>query len=186
MTLTEKLREVLESMNEKQFFTYVAAATGLFILFIMASLFFFYRSNSYLYGEIKKLNMERKGDIRKLLIKAEHIQQQKKEVQDLIQQDPGFLLNQFLDTTLNTAHLTEKKEVTGRLITQDLPDESLSEQRLEVTLNTINMRELVEFLALIEDNKRVYIKKLDIAKSKTTPNTLEVVIGLATLIPKTT
>lgn len=47
------------------------------------------------------------------------------------------------------------------------------------------MKQLTELLYELEQKKRIYIKKLEIEKSKKTNNSIDVIITIATLLPKT-
>ena len=101
----------------------------------------------------------------------------------MLAEDPEFKLAEYLETVLSSVNLSERKDISQPPRAIDI-DDKYTENILEFTLNDINMKQLVEFLVAIENNRRVYTKKLEITKSKTTPNSLEVHITIATLFPK--
>ncbi len=49
----------------------------------------------------------------------------------------------------------------------------------------MNMRELSELLNVLEQNKRVYTKELEVQKSRKSPRAIEVQLTIATLQPRT-
>ena len=116
------------------------------------------------------------------MTKADQIKKQKEKLDTILAEDPEFKLTYYLETVLSKLNLSERKDISQVPRTNELDE--YTENVLEFTLNDINMKQLVEFLVSIEDNRRVYTKKLEITKSKTTPNSLEVHITIATLFPK--
>ena len=53
-------------------------------------------------------------------------------------------------------------------------------------LTRITMKQLTEFLTIINQNKRLFIKELEISKSKKFPHTIDVDIKIAAMMPKET
>lgn len=178
------LKDKLSKLDEKQFYTYTATALGILFVIIIFVIIYYFRSANYYKRQLKELNTLRTSQVKQLLTTAERIKRQKEKLDALLKEDPDFILTQYLENTLTKLRLNEHKDISQPKNINI--DEKYTENTVEFTLNDINMKQLVEFLEEIESNKRVYIKKLEIAKSKTTPNTLETHITIATLFPKAT
>lgn len=185
MEYFDKLKAKLETLDEKQFYTYVFGALGLLLLIISFIVFYYYRSAHYYNRQLKDLNNMRSGQIRQILTKASQIKKQKEKLDAMLAQDPEFKLTGYLETVLAKLNLSERKDISQSPRYIEI-DDKYTENELEFTLNDINMKQLVEFLAAIESNRRVYTKKLEITKSKTTQSSLEVHITISTLFPKVT
>lgn len=184
MNYFDILKEKIAKLDEKQFYTYVATGLGILTVFILMVIFYYYRSSNFYKKQLKELNNTRASSVRQLLATAERIKIQKEKLDKIIEEDPDFILADYLENkVLSKLRLNEKKDFQAPPKTNDI-DEKYREHILEFTLNDINMKQLVDLLAEIETNKRVYTKKLEITKSKTTPNSLEATITVATLFFK--
>ena len=183
MEYFDKLKAKLETIDEKQFYTYILGALGALLLLILLVMFYYFRSARSIKLHLKDLNTIRSTQVKQILTKAEQIKKQKEKLDAMLAEDPEFKLTVYLETVLSKLNLSERKDISQPPRTIEL-DDKYTENILEFTLNDINMKQLVEFLASIENNRRVYTKKLEITKSKTTPNSLEVHITMATLFPK--
>ena len=63
-------------------------------------------------------------------------------------------------------------------------EDNYQETELTAQIVDVNMKQITELLYAIEQTRRIYIKKVDIAKSKK-GSSLELGIVIATLLPKT-
>jgi len=178
-----KLKAKLETIDEKQFYTYIFGTLGILLLFILLVMFYYFRSVSSVKRQLRDLNTIRSTQVKQILTIADRIQKQKEKLDTMLAEDPEFKLAEYLETVLSSVNLSERKDISQQPRAIDI-DDKYTENILEFTLNDINMKQLVEFLVAIENNRRVYTKKLEITKSKTTPNSLEVHITIATLFPK--
>jgi uncharacterized protein YneF (UPF0154 family) len=183
MKYFDKLKAKLDTLDEKQLYTYVLGLLGTLLLLTLLVMFYYYRSARSIKRQLKDLNTIRSTQVRQILTKAERLQKQKEKLDALLAEKPDFKLTEYLEEVLSKLNLSERKDISQAPRTVEL-DDKYTENILEFTMNDINMKQLVDFLASIEENRRVYTKKLEITKSKTTPNSLEVHITIATLFPK--
>lgn len=183
MDFLDTLKAKISELDEKQFYTYVIGLLSILILIVFLVMFYYFRSAKSLNKQIKDLNMVRATQVKEILTKADRLKLQKEKLDALLKEDPDFKLTEYLERIIAHVGLSERKDVVQAPQTEDV-NESYSESSIEFTLNDINMKQLVDFLVAVEDNRRVFIKKLEITKSKTTANSLEVHISIATLFLK--
>jgi hypothetical protein len=182
MELLDSLKATLDQLTEKQFRTYVFAAIGGFFILILLIFFYYYRSSSSLYKQLSDLNTLRSKTVKDILATAERIKKQKEKIDAMLADDQDFKFGEYLENVLAKLRLSEKKDI-GQKQEADVNGKYV-EHIYDIKLNDINMKQLAEFLLEIEKNRRVYTKKIEITKSKTTPNSLEANITIATLFPK--
>ena len=183
MEYFDTIKAKLETIDEKQFYTYIFGTLGVLLLLILLVMFYYFRASRSVRRQLDDLNKIRSTQVREILTKADQIKKQKEKLDAILAEDPEFKLTGYLETVLSSLNLSERKDVSQAPRSIEV-DDKYTENILEFTLNDINMKQLVEFLASIENNRRVYTKKLEITKSRTTPNSLEVHITIATLFPK--
>lgn len=181
MEFFDKLKAMLDTLTKKQFYTYVFGGLAAFLFLLLVIMFYCYRSSKSLVKQIDDLNKVR-AEVKTILIKKELIKKQKEKMDALIAQAPDFVLGGFLeDDVLPKLGLNDKADRKQSKTVS--VDDNYNESIIDMTLSDINMKQLVEFLDAIEISRRVYVKKLEITKSKTT---LEVNVSLAALVPKQT
>lgn len=183
MDFFNKLKNKLEILDDKQLYTYILGMLGVLVLLILLVMFYYFRTARSIKRQLRDLNEIRATQVKNILIQAERVQKQKEKLDALLADDPEFKLTEYLETVLANLDLSERKDISQAPQPIEL-DDKYTEHVLEFTLNDINMKQLVEFLVNVEENRRIYTKKLEITKSKTTPNSLEVHIAIATLFPK--
>jgi hypothetical protein len=183
MDFLDTLKAKISELDEKQFYTYVISFFVVLVLIILLLMFYYFRSSKSLNKQIRDLNMIRATQIKEILTKADRLKLQKEKLDALLIQDPDFKLTEYLERVIAQVGLSERKDVVQVPQTTDV-NEHYIESSIEFTLNDINMKQLVDFLVAVENNRRVFIKKLEITKSKTTANSLEVHILIATLFLK--
>lgn len=184
MELIEKLKATINGIHEKEFYAYAAGIIGAILLLMILFMFYFYRSSSAWKKKIETLNTTRATTVRQLITRAQKLKKQKERINSLIEREPDFRFAAILEAALAQLKLTEKSDSMAPK-TVDI-DDKYSESIIELNLNDINMRQLVEFLTLLDTNRRIYTKRLEISKSKTTTTTnkLEAALTIATLTSK--
>lgn len=184
MEFFDKLKATLDTLTQKQFYAYIATFLMALLFVLLMIMLYYFRASRSIIKQINELNTMRATEVKNILIKKERIKKQKEKLDAMIAQDPDFRLGNVLEELLPKLGLSEKED---RRQTKIVPlDEQYSETITEISLNDIDMKQLVTFLEQIEATQRVYVKKLEISKSKTTAMRLEVNISLAALIPKQT
>ena len=162
---------------DKKYFNHIliGSISGIIILFGLF-LYLQFHEVRRLKREMIKVNNERM-QTKEILEQNEILKKQQKEVEELIAQDKQFkyIKQEFLKIidTLNLKNnlKTDPTPVTKEL--EHLRSQGYEEVQLDIELTKLNMRQLTELLIELEKNKRINIKRLEIAKSKNEP-TVEV------------
>lgn len=174
---------MFESITEKQFYRYIAIFLGAVFLLISGVLFYYYRSISSLEEQIYEIDSMRQ-EVKKVLDKAYHVQQQRAEVDKIIAENQDFKIRDYFNKLLGQYGLTDNLKGEVRLEIVERED-NYREVSLHPEFIGLTMKELVELLKEIEENKIIYTKSLDITKSKKIAHTIDVTLTIATLQPKT-
>lgn len=178
MTIINTVQEWLASLDTKAFYRYVAGLIGAMILLIIVIIYFYYSSCNYYKNQIRRINNQRQ-EVQALLEKAALVEQQKQEVYTIIEQDPSFKIVGYFDKVLAQLNLTNKKDLT-KDGTQERPNEQYNEKILSARFTEMTMKELVELLHELEQNKRIYIKDLEIERSKKNNRRIDARLSIAT------
>ena len=183
MTLIEKIRLFIESLETKDFYTY----SGIFLIACTilggGIVFQYYRNISYLKKRITEINDYREDDVRIIRQQAAQVKQQRAEVDSILAEEVDFKIGGYFKDLLAKLQLTEKKiaEETAQVDRED----DYRESELIAKFEDMSMKQLTELLQELEQNKRISTKRLEITKSKKKPDTIEVQITIGTLLPKT-
>lgn len=145
-------------------------------LIIIQVLFFWNKSNTQ--DNINTLK-EKKNNILKLIDQKNYAQARKESIDELLKNKESFRLKDYLFSLL------QKNNFTKYLISQN---ESITEQKIkrdyiELTMNieltNMSTSEIIELLALIENDIRIYIKNITIKNLNN--HKLYLIISIATL-----
>jgi hypothetical protein len=183
MDFLDTLKAKISELDEKQFYTYVLSFLGALVLIILLLMLYYFRASKSLNKQIQDINIIRTTQVKDILTRADRLKLQKEKLDAILAADPDFKLTEYLERVIAQVGLSERKDVVQAPTIEDV-NEHYSESSVEITLNDINMKQLVDLLVALEDNRRVFIKKLEITKSKTTANSLEVHMSIATLLLK--
>ncbi len=109
MVVIEKIRIFIEAIETKNFYKYIS-----FFLFgvtiISSSIIFqYYRNVKYWKGRIRIINELREDDVKVIREKAQHVQQQRAEVDAILAEDEDFKIGGYFKNLLTKLHLTDKK-----------------------------------------------------------------------------
>ncbi len=182
MNYIEKLRASVEGLEEKNFFMYLLIALGGLVILVLLLMFYYYQACSSAKRKIATVNKLRSQQVKAILAKDASIKTQKEKLDTMLTEDPSFKLAQYVTSVLAQTGMSERFDL-GQQRNVEL-DDRYDENILEITLNDIDMKQLTEFISAVDTNKRVYVKKLEIAKSKTAANKLSVNVVFATLFPR--
>lgn len=176
MTVIDTINQWLSSLDTKVFYRYVAAIIGCTALLILGIIYYYYSSSNYYKRQIRSVNRQRE-EVQTLLEKAALIDQQKQEVLSIIEQDPDFRINAYFDDVLAQLNLKNKSDLTN---IQPRPNDPYTEKILSARFNEVTMKEIVELLDKLDKNKRIYIKDLEIERSKKNNRRIDARISIAT------
>lgn len=173
-----KYTELIFKLNKKDFLRLIVAIATLTALLAIFLVYLFFHQKHTLLKELQNAYKQR-NEAYQLIEKNNEIQRQKAVVSQLLEKNSDFRLMQFFDTLIDSLRLTQYVE-NKQLTTTELENNTLTELALEVKIANINMKQAVEFLEKIEENERIYIKKLEIKKAGKLP-AVDVDITIATL-----
>jgi len=179
--MLQQLKTYIDRLNEKKFLMYSSIVLGSLVLLIAFMMTYFFWARANRRNELEEINIERSTQVKRILLKAQQLQKQRQEVDAMLQKDPDFKIGGYVDNVLNNLGLSNKKTMESAPTTTELSTK-YAESAIEITLNDINMSQLINLIVEIESEKRVYIKKLEIGCSKMSARALEVNITIATLL----
>lgn len=183
MNIIDKFGDLVEQLNTKDFYKYIGSALIVILLIFIFIIYRFFGSINHYKKELKVINTQRE-EMQELLEKAKRIKEQKQAINTMLEADPDFRIGGYFRKVLEQLNLTNKAEKFNDVTTQERTEQGYNESILSVKLIDVNMKELAELLDVLEQNKRIYSKELDIQRSKKAPGTLEVQLTIATLQPR--
>jgi uncharacterized protein YlaN (UPF0358 family) len=183
MIIFEKIQHILQKLSERQFQIFIGTVVGISLLFIALFDIQLYRLSRQLKTKIKRLNIEREDRVRDILTKGGYIKQQKEEMDRLLKEDVNFKIAGYFSVVLKKLGMARKK-ITETTTQTDI-DVVYRESSLAARLDEMDMKELTELLQVLENNKRISIKRLEIFASTKKPNAIDVQLTIATMLLKT-
>ena len=183
MNILEKIKEFLDSLDTKKFYTYIGALLGVITLILLFLVYRFY-TNIWDYRRQLRLTNDQRGEVQSLLEKAARVKKQQKDVNALLEADPNFKIAGYFQGILAQLGLTNKEE-SNSVTTQERGEQEYNESILTAKFIDMTMKEVSELLNVLEQNKRIYTKSLEIQKSRKSNRTVEVQLTIATLQPRT-
>lgn len=160
----------------------MGALLGCIVLIICLFFFRYYQKITYLKKRIRTVN-ELRDEARVIREKAQQVQNQRAAVDAMLAEDFDFKIAGYFSDLLDQLGLLEKK--SSEEIAQIDRNDNYRESELLAQLVGLNMKELTNLLYELEQKSRIYIKRLDIEKSKKSTSGIDVSITIATLLPKT-
>lgn len=182
MELFDKIQAYFNALEQKRFYQYVIGTLSIIVLIIFLLMFQYYRKVRALKRELVNIN-ELREETRKILDKAQQIKKDQKEIDAILDQDKNFKIAGYFEDLISKLGLAQKKSSTVEVRTAPL-EAKYQESELQAKFTSITMKELTELLQEIELNKRVFAKELEITPSKKQPNSIDVILTIATLEPK--
>ncbi|OGB97183.1 hypothetical protein A3F06_02220 [candidate division TM6 bacterium RIFCSPHIGHO2_12_FULL_36_22] len=170
MTLINKYKKFLEEFDDKKQLQILFIIIGLVILSGGFLLYRYSSSVKSLKKQMVVLNQARK-ETQQLLSKNEVVQKQRDKVEAMLAKEKSFKLMEYFKTVLdqlklNAHRASEKISIND---TEGIRASGYEEVNLSAQLTNMNTKQVVNLLYEIEQNERVYIKKLEITHSKTNP-----------------
>lgn len=185
MTFFEMLESRITTIDKKTWYTYLAITAGVIFTLIAAILFFYFRSIWHSEQRIGNIN-ETRIEAKRILNKADRVQKERATITALLEEDPNFKIKAYVQETLENVGISYQNNVSAENVVTTTGDDNYVVDIATYQLTGLTMKQLTEFLDALENNKRVFIKELDISKSKKIPRTIDVGITIATMMPKET
>lgn len=182
MAFIEKIQNIITDLEDKMFYTYLAIALGIIVLLVSSIIFYYYSSRSTVQERIEMIH-EQRAKAKRILTTYEHVKKHKAEVDAIIAENEGFKIGGYFEEVLTLLDLGEKrtsKEDYSHVTHENKYDEHI----LKAKLTNMNMKQLCELLNILENNKRIYTKELEIVKSKHAKKAIDVTLTIATLEPR--
>lgn len=181
MGFLEKIADQINRLDRREFTIYSAIAAAFFVLILSVIVFRYYRQINQLKRRINVVN-ELREETQRLLTQYARIEQQKAQVNELLTEDEDFKLGGYIKDLLTAHHLDNKKK--SEQYSYGATEGDYRESIRTIQLVDMSMQELAQLLDDIEHKKRVYIKSIEITRSKKRPHTIDVTLTVATLQSK--
>lgn len=184
MAIIEQIRLFFDSMETTIFYRYTAIFFGICITLSCVIVFYYYSNVNSLFKEIKKNNVERSQNVITILEQAAQLNLQREAVNETVSKDPNFKIEGYFKEILASLNLIEKNKSPFTTTTNER-ENKYREVELNAEFENMNMKEVAELLQALEKNPRIATKRLEITSSKKKMKTVEVLITITTLLPKT-
>jgi len=178
--ILERIRGYIGSLEEKQLYRYMMISFGVLLIMLGLLIFYHYRKISGLRTQISGLNRIRNREVQAILSKADYVQKQLQEIDTLLSEDRNFKISEYFENVLKKLNLGDKFKSMAppRRETQDQYEKSI----LDVNFDEMDMKQVAELLKEFEENRRIFVEKLEIMRSKKARNKLEVNMTIGTLL----
>jgi len=183
MKIVEQMQEWLDTLESAIFYRYLVSILSIIMALAGLIIYQYYATVSEYTDQIEAIN-EQRQDVQELLEKAYLVKEQKETVNAMLKADPNFKIDAYFTEVVNQLALQGNLDMkkANRI---ERGDQKYDESILNAKLSSMNMKEVSELLEKIEENKRVYIKNVEIEKITKKLRTVEVQITIATLQPRT-
>lgn len=181
MEAIEKVEQFFATLQTKDFKRGIFVLLGIVLVCCLGLLYRHFSQISRLKKEIASLNKRRRDEIQPLLTRYELVKKQKAQVESILEKDPQFKINEFIDAVLEKLQLTKFKAKDPEFSQQEL-ENGYTENQLYVSLAGVNIQQVVQFLYSVEENERVYTKDIELYKPES-GGTINANIRVATLQP---
>lgn len=182
MELLEKISTYIDNISKKELSRYLLISLGIIVTCFLLLVFNYYRKVRYLKKQMRILNEAREEEVKRILTRAASVQQQRKEVDAILEEDKDFKIGGYFKDVLTKLGLTSKKAVESP--SQIDREGKYRESILNVKFTDMDMKQLSELLNEIEKNKRIFTKELEVTTSRKTPQKIDVNLTIATLLLK--
>lgn len=183
MIIISSIQNFFDSLDNKQFYTYVAGFFGALVLIIAGILVYYYYTTSALEEQLQETNSMRK-EVENLLSKMQQIERKRDDVKKMLSENANFKIAEYWVNLLSELKLTNKQVQNYKLEKAEFED-TYQEDILSANFIDMTMKELTELLEALDKTPLISTKSLDIIASKKRRNTIEVTITIATPRPKT-
>jgi len=180
MELFDKIKNFIAHLETKQFYRYSGIILGSLIVLMLTIIYYHYSSMKFWAKRINIINEERE-EIRSILDKAQLVANQRAEVDSMLNESPDFKIDGYFTELVSKFGFAGNTKPTTSISFGDRDDMQYREVFLNAKFDTMTMKQLCELLDEIEQKDRIYIKELEIVKSKKIPDTIMVNLTIATL-----
>jgi hypothetical protein len=181
MEALDKLKNLIKNLEDKDFYPYLLGFLLALALLMGSLIYWHYKSSSYWHRQLNELKTQRQ-ETKKLLSEHQAFEQNRLAVNEILSTNTGFKIVDYYNNLVNDLKLQQykAKEQPAEPTTEQL-EEGAKEITLTLKFNNITMQQVTEILAAIENNPRVYAKKVIIDKVNKDQPKLNVTIDIATI-----
>ncbi len=162
-----------EFVKRYSFFYIIIVLSGLVALYL---LFFFNKAN--LLKNISELT-KKKEEIVKIIDEKNNAESKKKIINNLLNSKDSFRLKDYVYSSLQKKNLLKYFIQQNENITEQKIKKDYNEFTMNVEFNNVSTAEMLEILAILENDVRVYIKNIYVKNLNN--QKLHIVVSLATL-----
>jgi hypothetical protein len=183
MTLTDRIREWVKGLEDRDIYKYIAIALGIVTLLIGLLMYIYYGKVSKYTRQLQEIIMERK-QAQQILSDYKAVAQQHAKIEQILTQDKNFLITKKYSEILKALGLTshqqeEPKRTPGATVS------GRTESNINSHLSGITMKQVTDLLSAIADVPQLYPKELIIRKPTPNAQTVDVDLTITTLEPET-
>lgn len=178
-----RVRNFFRSLEPQEVYKYTALILAIILLISGLILWRYYAGVQSLQRKLGLLNKQRL-ETRSLLEKNDYVLQQQIRVDEILERDKNFKIKEYFISVVQKLGLANLISKDPEITSNELVN-GYTEIKLDVSLSSMNMKQLVDLLYNIEQNERVYTKDLKITKSLRT-QTIDVSLVIATFEATTT
>lgn len=177
MKWLSSLQKWISNQDSQQFSIFLSIVLSAVLVLMGIGFYSYYTTVGKLTKRMRQINTLRQ-ETGSIVQTYEHVRAQRAEVDTMLAKDPNFKILGYTTDLLAKLNLSAKQTTAQR----DL-DKRYQETTVTAQLFGITMRQLVELLKQIEQNKRVYTKYLEISAAKN--KNIDVTLTIGTLQLKT-
>jgi hypothetical protein len=182
MSMFTSLKNYIDAWDQKEFRNYTTIAFGIVLLLLASILFLYYRNVSYIRSRTAAINKQRLA-VRELVSRYDLVKKQQVGVDAILAKEKDFKISQYFEQLLQKLGLTANKTQDVETMSEEVLD-GYTEWTLYAHLTNMNTKKMSELLHAIELEERIYTKEVEVERSTTNPNALNVKLTIATLEPK--
>jgi hypothetical protein len=171
----------IEQIDRHQMQKYIYIVIGIILGLTVLLGWQYFNTVAKLNKKINSINGIRE-DVRGMRQMMLQVNTQRTAVNEMLAEEVNFKIVAFFNSVLAKLNIVDNKKTEE--VSQIDREDQYRETELNVTMADMDMKQVTELLFELEQKKRIYIKKLDIEKSKKGQNTLEIILIIATLSNK--
>ncbi len=157
MELINKLKDFLNTIDQKTFYKYLTALIGFFLLIMFGLIWRYYSNIDTLLTKIKNVNRQR-IEIQNILTELAQVKLQEREVKELLDKDKNFRIAEFLHTIVKELDLTKNLSKDPDPIENEL-ENGYIEVKLDPSFTDLDMKQLTDLLYKIDQNEKSLLQK---------------------------
>jgi hypothetical protein len=180
MEFLERLRDTIHSLEERDFYKYLAAFFGGICLLLGLLIYIHYRKVSRYTEELKTVDSAR-NQTKKILSDFRVVTQQKHQVESILSENENFLIGDAFQSIVQRLGLKPYLSESTTPATGE-PVSGLTEVHISAHFASITMKQLTDLLSAIAQVPQLYTKDLTIKRSAR-GRSVDVDINVGTLEP---